>query len=63
VNFRKVVRRVKDGNGVSAVNAVVASSVGEPGGTVGSTSTQHVEITQHNGHTEVRKHHSTDKEI
>jgi len=62
VRVRKVVRGVRDGNRVSAVNAVVTATVGEPGGTVGATSAQHVEIVQRNGHTEVREHHSTDKE-
>jgi len=63
VRVRKVVRKVRDGNRVSAINAVVASSAGEPGGTVGATSTQHVEIIQRNGHTEVREHHSNDTEV
>ncbi len=62
MTVRKVVSRTKDGNVVSAVNAVVASSSGEPGDLVGATSTQHVEIIQRNGHTEVREHHSNNKE-
>jgi len=60
VKVRKVVRRVHGGHVVSALNVVVASNVGEPGGTVSASSRQHVEIIQQNGHTQVRDHRPTD---
>ena len=62
MRVERVVRKIKDGNVVSALNAVIASSVGESDAVTSATSTQHVEIIQRNGHTEVREHPSNEKE-
>ncbi|MDQ6796547.1 MAG: hypothetical protein M3011_00740 [Actinomycetota bacterium] len=44
------------------MNAVMVTNVGESDGVSRAGSTQHVEIVQRSGHTEVREHHSHDKE-
>jgi len=59
---RRVVRGPKGTNVVSALNAVMVTNVGESDGVSRTSSTQHVDIVQRNGHTEVREHHSHDKE-
>lgn len=62
MKLRKVIRRVS-ADGKSTLNAVVAANIGEAGdaGPARASASQHVEIIQRNGHTEVREHH-TDKE-
>lgn len=61
MKIKKVFRR-KGGGAVSALNAVITASVGEPDQRSTASSRQHVEIVQRDGHTEVRDHHVDDKE-
>jgi len=58
VKVRRVVRRVHGTNVVSALNAVTVTNVAESDSRTGARSTQHVDIVQRNGHTEVREHRS-----
>ncbi|HVE46695.1 MAG TPA: hypothetical protein VNA57_08110 [Acidimicrobiales bacterium] len=57
MRIRKVVRR-KGRSGVSAVNAVIATNVGESDEETTASSHQHVKITQRDGQTEVRELHT-----
>jgi len=62
VKVRRIVRRVQGDNAVAVVNAVAAANVEEASAENAATATQHVEIIQRNGHTEVRERRTNDKE-
>jgi len=61
VRISKVVRR-KGGGGKSPLNAVVAVNIGETGKDTTASTRQRVGIVQRDGRTEVREHHTDDKE-
>jgi hypothetical protein len=55
MRISKVVRRKGEGV-VAGVNAVIAANVGETDAKTTTSSRQHVEIVQRDGHTEVHDH-------
>jgi hypothetical protein len=55
---QRVRRSGKGVNVVADVNAVVAASVSESGGTTGATKRQSISVVQRNGKTEVTESHS-----